>query len=426
MKPFKASYTDKTTGKKRKCSKWYLSFRDRRGLRRRLPISSDRRTTERYGVYIEKLVSSDILDAELQKWLKDIHPDIRNKLVSFGLVRSNKVTDNISKPLTEHLKDYCEDKIADNCDPVYIRNNRTAINKVLEGCDFQVWEDIDGSTAKVFLSKGRGGDGYSQGYYNAQLRAFKTFCKWLIEKKRVSGDDPMKEEKLIKVTEFRKKRRALTIAEQQKLLSVTETEPERHFASGHERALVYRLALETGLRSKEVRSLRVLSFNLEKLNVRIESCDAKGKRTDSLILMKETAQLLQEHFKGKSPKDRAFSLPHPTHMVKMIRDDLKASDIVYRDEADRDVDFHSLRHSFITNLALAGVHPSVAQKLARHSNILLTMRFYTHVLHDSEVNAIQALNNLTHTCQSGTLSGSPMDSNGLKNEDNGLKMRFSA
>jgi site-specific recombinase XerD len=38
-----------------------------------------------------------------------------------------------------------------------------------------------------------------------------------------------------------------------------------------------------------------------------------------------------------------------------------------------------LRHTFITILALGGVHPKKAQQLARHSSIELTMQFYTHL-----------------------------------------------
>ena len=49
------------------------------------------------------------------------------------------------------------------------------------------------------------------------------------------------------------------------------------------------------------------------------------------------------------------------------------------DEAGRVVDFHALRHSFITALARSGVHPKVAQQLARHSTITLTMDRYSHV-----------------------------------------------
>jgi site-specific recombinase XerD len=46
------------------------------------------------------------------------------------------------------------------------------------------------------------------------------------------------------------------------------------------------------------------------------------------------------------------------------------------------VDFHALRHTFISNLARAGVHPRNAQALARHSTIDLTMNVYTHVAMD--------------------------------------------
>ena len=41
------------------------------------------------------------------------------------------------------------------------------------------------------------------------------------------------------------------------------------------------------------------------------------------------------------------------------------------------IDFHSLRPTFITGLAERGVHPRVAQALARHSDMRLTMKTYT-------------------------------------------------
>ncbi len=43
------------------------------------------------------------------------------------------------------------------------------------------------------------------------------------------------------------------------------------------------------------------------------------------------------------------------------------------------VDFHSLRHTFASNLAKAGVTPKAAQELLRHSTIALTLDRYTHV-----------------------------------------------
>jgi integrase len=63
----------------------------------------------------------------------------------------------------------------------------------------------------------------------------------------------------------------------------------------------------------------------------------------------------------------------------------------YKNAAGRYVDFHSLRHFFITSLERAGISPKMAQTLARHSDIRLTLGIYTHVeLHDQTA-AIGAL-----------------------------------
>ena len=62
---------------------------------------------------------------------------------------------------------------------------------------------------------------------------------------------------------------------------------------------------------------------------------------------------------------------------------LTAAGLPYRDADGRVADFHALRHSYITLLERSGVSPKLAQELARHSDIRLTMNVYTHVrLHD--------------------------------------------
>jgi hypothetical protein len=62
----------------------------------------------------------------------------------------------------------------------------------------------------------------------------------------------------------------------------------------------------------------------------------------------------------------------------MLRADLKAANV--KEEANGFVDFHALRHTFITHLAQSGVHPKVAQDLARRSDINLTMSRYSHTV----------------------------------------------
>lgn len=89
----------------------------------------------------------------------------------------------------------------------------------------------------------------------------------------------------------------------------------------------------------------------------------------------------------------------------MLRQDLKAarekwlkihpyeinSNFLKIKTAEGIADFHALRHTYITNLSNSGVHPSVAQKLSRHSSIELTMNRYTHTILDSLVKAQEGL-----------------------------------
>lgn len=341
--------------------------------------------------------SGGILSPDLQRWIENIPEKMRDSLVRFGLIDNQRISANLGRLLTEHLKDFCEGLAADKRKVSYIKQTKTNIERILSNCGFGVWSDIDGNKVKTFLAKSRGSDGYGERTYNAYLRGFKEFCSWMLREDRAAGTDPMKSHSLIKQTEFRKRRRALTVDEAHRLLEATKAAPNRYNMTGYERSLVYRLALEAGLRAGEIKSLTVLSFDLDAKHptVHVEPSDTKGKRPADLVLMTETVEALKEFFSDKESTDKAFAMPHSANTAVMLKADLRDAGIEYTDASGRDCDFHSLRHSFITNLALAGVHPAVAQKLARHSSIELTMKYYTHVLHTSEVAAIDALQNLS-------------------------------
>jgi integrase/recombinase XerD len=69
----------------------------------------------------------------------------------------------------------------------------------------------------------------------------------------------------------------------------------------------------------------------------------------------------------------------------------KTDFLKYRNDAGLFADFHSNRHTFITNLEKSGVSPRRAQSLARHSDIRLTMGVYTHINLDDQSSAIELL-----------------------------------
>jgi len=105
-------------------------------------------------------------------------------------------------------------------------------------------------------------------------------------------------------------------------------------------------------------------------------------------LRTDMSTALRTWLKGRLPKPPAFALPGQTALLKALKEDLVAAKIQPEDNPDHALDFHSLRHTFLMNLARAGVHPKTAQALARHSTISLTLDRYTHVSLGDEVRAI--------------------------------------
>ncbi len=79
-------------------------------------------------------------------------------------------------------------------------------------------------------------------------------------------------------------------------------------------------------------------------------------------------------------------------VTKQERAKREQSDFLcYRNHAGLYADFHSCRHLFITSLERAGVSPKMAQTLARHSDIRLTLGVYTHVELQDQTAAIKSL-----------------------------------
>jgi hypothetical protein len=68
-----------------------------------------------------------------------------------------------------------------------------------------------------------------------------------------------------------------------------------------------------------------------------------------------------------------------------------SSFLKYIDDNGHYADFHALRSTFITNLSRADVSPKVAQTLARHSTINLTMNTYTTLSVMDQAAAVESL-----------------------------------
>lgn len=175
----------------------------------------------------------------------------------------------------------------------------------------------------------------------------------------------------------RRKRRALSASECEKVLARAPAD----------RRQLYRFALLTGFRFSEITSLTPANFHLDALTVTVRANDAKNKNKDQTIpLAGALVPLVTELCKGKGREERVFAMPRREDAAKLLRADCKAAEV-----DTTHVDFHCLRHTFITRLAEQLVHPKILQELARHSSIDTTLRYYTHFRQTDERNAINGL-----------------------------------
>src|SRR4029079_10971874 len=110
---------------------------------------------------------------------------------------------------------------------------------------------------------------------------------------------------------------------------------------------------------------------------------SKNRRESVQPLPPDVTEALRGYLAERPAEEAVWPGTWVKHAAEMLRADLSAAGIPYRDGEARVADFHALRHSYITLLERSGVTPKLAQELARHSDIRLTMNVYTHArLHD--------------------------------------------
>ncbi len=143
---------------------------------------------------------------------------------------------------------------------------------------------------------------------------------------------------------------------------------------------------------------------------------SKRRREDTLPLRSELVNELRLFLARLIPSALVFKMPKPDQIIDMLKADLAEAGIVYRDDAGRVVDFHALRHTFISNLAAGGVHPKTAQTLARHSTITLTMDRYSHSYRGEQSAALAVLPDLSpQECDETLATGTDATVSDVKN-----------
>lgn len=387
---YQRAYTGRD-GSERRTRTWYVRFsiagrRHRRSLKAR-----DRRAAE--------LLAADMVRREELRRAGAVDPFEEQRV----------------RPLAEHLADFETTLRARGVVEQYVRDRMACLRGYVRATAAKDLAALDAVPAIVWLAEAKA-SGLSARSVNRRLQALRQFGRFLLRTRRAAFDPFETLSPLNQDEDRRHVRRALTAEEAERLINaarsrpleaaraarasagVSKAEEGRLRALGEARALLYAVALGTGLRRGALRRLRWGDVDPGRGLVTVRAESAKARREQTVPLRADLAAAVVAHRGGAMPTNAVFpSRTFPN--LRTFKRDLVAAGIarvdggrfVTEDENGRAVDFHSLRYSFVSALAASGVHPRVAQALARHSRIDLTMGVYTDLALLDRRGAVEAL-----------------------------------
>lgn len=393
MRVYKHKYRDRF-GETRETKNYYIDFYDHLEILRTFSARESLEVSEETGRQLENLVAlratNSPLRAETVKWLETLPEKKLEKLAAWDIISRQFISG--SKTMDKHIDAWEKALESKDNTAFHCKQQSNRLRRICKACSFIRPGDLSADRLAEWLHRNVRSGKMSVSTANHYQTAAKTFGNWLVHN-QIVADSPFRHLKRRNTAgKLAHNRRELSDDECIRLLEAAAENGEHHGMKGLERALMYRVALETGLRWSELRSLTVKNLNLDKSSptVTVEAAYAKNRREDTLPLLPATASMLAGHCIKKRARDRVFSM-WTDKGAECLRKDLHKAGIPYEDQSGRVADFHSLRHTFISRLARSGVHPSVAQALARHSTITLTMDRYTHTALESMVEAVNTL-----------------------------------
>ena len=342
-----------------------------------------------------------------------------------GLV--DPFADQRKRSLTDHVADFRQHLESKGGSTQHVSMTVSRIESTFAGCGFKLLGQLDSDKVSNWLKQRRDESNDTQNREanaaklkpfgiassNHHLVAVKSFGNWLVRSRRLERNPFAHLSRLNAKVDVRVERRALDSAELSRLIEATEHSATTFRGlSGPDRSALYVMAAMTGLRANELASLTALSFDFHANppTVKVEAASEKAGRGATLPLhpfaADKVSKLLASRQRAsvtpkiKLPAESLWPGTWSTRAAEMFRRDLDKSRSIWLAEVEKIAeelqqrtdssflkpqnangeiaDFHALRHTFITMLASSGVHPKVAQQLARHSTITLTMDRYSH------------------------------------------------
>ncbi len=379
--------------------KWYMEIRDHRGYRRRFSGFADKAATTAMAARVQAF--ADRRGAQLDPtpeqsvWVDQLSTLWRDRLVKIGLL--DQAAASLTQPLTEHVKAYLR-WLADykGRSRQYTMNRAGELAKLLNGCKFHTWADIDHRIVETWLT-GLIVGGQKKRTCNGYAEAIKGFCKYMVREGRATRS-PV--EHLAGITIDDAKLTGVFTADQVDMLLDYLDDGGAPVVAGltaPERSLLYRLALNTALRRGSIRSLTAASFAFDRDadgqviggTVSVKASNHKNRRPHVVPLVPDLAADLAAAVALKGPGAQAIAMPF--HTAKMLREDLIGAGLPLLDADDGQLIFHSFRHTCATWLATAGVPMKSIQAITGHLKMATLTDRYAHLQVEAGREALKSM-----------------------------------
>ena len=281
-----------------------------------------------------------------------------------GMILPGSIRSAAPKNLVDHLDGYVADLDKAGRSESHVYHVEKRVKRLIAECSWHRCGDISSDSFQKWRVRQKG---KSPKTLNEYLNSASSFCNWMVRQARIVGN-PLKYVAKVNVKgNERVKRRALSDDETRRLLAVAGP-----------RKVVYQTALCTGLRRGEMEALEWGDLDLDTAApvIKLRASTTKNKRAAVLPIYAKLAEELKQHRPAVwLASDFVFADIIPS--MKVFKNDLKAADVPFIDDQGQRIDFHALRKTYCTNLAIANVNPWLAMKLMRHSDINLTTKVYT-------------------------------------------------
>jgi integrase len=265
--------------------------------------------------------------------------------------------------LERHLSDYLADLQAVGRDDQYIFDLNNRVCRLIRECHWAFLKEVSSDSFLAWRAR----QTLAPKTLNEYLASTRSLFNWMVKHGRIERNPLALVQKVQSNGKQLRPRRAFTREEFQRLLAV----------AGPRKAL-YLTAVFTGLRRGELAALEWddVDLDAERPFLKARASTTKNHKEAVIGLHQDVvAELRSIRPRRPTPSQRVFEGLMPR--IKRFRVDLKRANVVYINARGQRADFHSLRYTLATNLALAGTPPRAAMEIMRHSDMRLTTKTYT-------------------------------------------------